>query len=739
MANKIGRFEILEKIGEGAMGTVYRAHDPAIGRVVAIKTFRLDSRVSSATRDRIVREARSAGILSHPNIVTIYDVNADGETAYIAMEFVDGQGLDAVIADAAPFRPAAVLPWLDQMADALDYAHKRGVIHRDVKPANVLLTRLGQIKLADFGIAKISSAASTDGNLILGTPGYMSPEQIRGDKIDHRTDVFSLGVVIFELLTGQRPFEGDSVVTTIYKVVNEAPPAAHELVSGLPPEIDTVLNKALEKDPDNRHTSCRKLVEALRGGVERTASLSSALKSLGPESVVKPAVTANMPAAANTSNVSGTAGATSRYCDQCGTALRPSVKFCYRCGAETSPVAPAAAAAPSVVPVPTVVVPDAPAAVPVAPAPTLPAATVEVPPPDLQARPPTLDQTRPEPPPPEPTVALEPEVTVALEPDLLRTNPEVFDPADVASESQRRREANVRPTGFSQSASATSPMSAGVRSSAGTTPVGDAAPSFMSYQDANRTEVVETAPSASLVRSSRSLPPLAGYAASTGSLELPPPGAAIDTPPRRSGLRDILPVLLALAILAVPVGILGYLVGPKLVPLFIRKTATPTAPAGSSETPGEPQQPAQPTEQAPAPTAPQPETPGLFAVSVVAADTDKADNVEAATGAPDAKVARVRPGGSIAVALPPGFVLRDDGTSAPDVRVVGTSSGDVSYTILARTADGSFARIDRVKEFGSHDMNHHKIATADAFKILNTGTGDLLVDSVEVLRPVVAK
>jgi hypothetical protein len=535
-------------------------------------------------------------------------------------------------------------------------------------------------------------------------------------------------VVIFELLTGQRPFEGDSVVTTIYKVVNEAPPAAHELVAGLPPEIDTVLNKALEKDPDNRHTSCRKLVDALRGGVERTASLSSALKSLGPESVVKPVASAP---AASSASASGALGTTSRYCDQCGTALRPSVKFCYRCGAETSPVAPAAAGAAQVVP--TVVVPEA------SPAPAAPSATVEVPPPVLSKSASTLDQTRPEPPPPDTTVALEPDVTVGLEPDLLRTNPEVFDPADVASESQRRREASVRPTGFAQSPSATSPMSASVRSSAGTTPVGDAAPSFMSYQDANRTEVVETAPSSSLVRSSRSLPPLAGYAASTGSLELPPPGAAIDTPPRRSGLRDILPVLLALAILAVPVGILGYLVGPKLVPLFIKKTTPQATPGGPTETPSAPPEAAQPTEQAPGPEAPQPEAPSPFAVSVVASETDKTDNAEAATGAPDAKVARVRPGGSLAIALPPGFVLRDDGTSAPDVRVVGTSSGDVSYTILARTAGGTFERIDRVRDFGSHDMNHHKLATADAFKILNTGTSDLLVDSVEALRPVVPK
>jgi eukaryotic-like serine/threonine-protein kinase len=706
MANKIGRFEILEKIGEGAMGTVYRAHDPAIGRVVAIKTFRLDSRVSSATRDRIVREARSAGILSHPNIVTIYDVNADGETAYIAMEFIDGQSLDAVIADAAPFRPAAVLPWIDQMADALDYAHKRGVIHRDVKPANVLLTRLGQIKLADFGIAKISSAASTDGNLILGTPGYMSPEQIRGDKIDHRTDVFSLGVVIFELLTGQRPFEGDSVVTTIYKVVNEVPPAAHELVSGLPPEIDSVLNKALEKDPEGRHTSCRQLVDALRGGVEKTASLSSALKSIGPD----------VPA-----------GATNRYCDQCGTALRPSVKFCYRCGAETSAVVPAAqvAAPPAPAPVP---VPPSPVT-PAAPTPVEPAtATVEVP----QLEPVTLavpiPPTRLEPPPPD--------VTVALEPDPLRTNPEVFDPADVASESQRRREASGRATGFAHTPAATSPMAQANRQSSDTSPVRDVAPAFASRADVDRTEVVEAAASGSFARSSRSLPPLAGYAASTGSLELPPPGAPIDTPPRRTPLRDILPVVLALAILAIPVGILGYLVGPKLVPLFVRKTATTPTP-GPTDAPA-PAQPA-PSDQPAAPSAPQSEAPSLFATAVVPGETDKTDNPEAATGAPDAKVARVRPGGSVSVALPQGFVLRDDGTATADVRVVGTSSGQVSYTILARTGNGAFERIDRVKDFGSHDMHHHRIATADAFKIVNTGTDDLLVDSLEALRPLVAK
>jgi serine/threonine-protein kinase len=714
MANKIGRFEILEKIGEGAMGTVYRAHDPAIGRVVAIKTFRLDSRVSTATRDRIVREARSAGILSHPNIVTIYDVNADGETAYIAMEFVDGQGLDAVIADAAPFRPAAVLPWLEQMADALDYAHRRGVIHRDVKPANVLLTRLGQIKLADFGIAKISSAASTDGNLILGTPGYMSPEQIRGDKLDHRTDVFSLGVVVFELLTGQRPFEGDSVVTTIYKVVNEAPPAAHELVSGLPPEIDGVLERALDKDPEIRFKTCREFVDALRAGVEKTASLSSALRAVAPDAG---------------------GGATSRYCDQCGTALRPSVKFCYRCGAETSPAAPAqiaatlapAPAAPLVPPPPVAQVPEStqPAAPPEPPAPpaAIPAAsdadTVTVPAIPVAA----------------PSVEPPPEVTVALEPDLLRTNPEVFDPADVASESQRRREASARETGFERSSHATTPVGPAAWPSARTAPVGDAPAGVAASVEVDRTDVIEPAPAVAYARSSRSLPPLAGYAASTGSLSLPPPGTAVDTPPARAGLRDVLPVFLALAILAVPVGVLGYLVGPKLVPLFVRKTPPPSAETPAATPPAAPTQPG----EAPEPTAPQPQAPPLFAVSVVASETKDAEDAEAATGGPDGKMARIKPNGTIGVALPSGFVLRDDGTEAPDIRVVGRSSGPVSYTVLARTADGSFARIDRVRAFGSHDMNHHKITSADAFKIVNTGTEDLLVDSVETLRAVVPR
>jgi serine/threonine-protein kinase len=263
---QIGRYRILGEIGRGAMGVVYRAQDPAIGRIVAIKTIRLvelaDPTERAKLRDRLIREAQSAGILSHPGIVTIYDVGEEGDVNFIAMEFVDGPTLErTMIAD--PPDGNLVLAVINQTAAALDYAHKRGIIHRDIKPANIMLHERATAKITDFGVARIQSHQMTQVGSMVGTPNYMSPEQIQGKPVDGRSDQFSLGVIAYELFTGEKPFTAESIPALAFKIVQEEPPAAHRLNPTLDWPVDTVLKRALAKDPSDRYPSCSDFAFAL--------------------------------------------------------------------------------------------------------------------------------------------------------------------------------------------------------------------------------------------------------------------------------------------------------------------------------------------------------------------------------------------------------------------------------------------------------------------------------------------
>ncbi len=264
----IGRYQILSELGRGAMGVVYRALDPAINRPVAIKTIRL-SELSSDTererlRERLFREAQSAGILSHPGIVTVYDVGEEGDVTYIAMEFVNGSSLEKILLREQPPAPATILAILQQTAAALDYAHKKGIVHRDIKPANIMLDEDGVAKVTDFGVAKITqSQQMTQAGVVLGTPNYMSPEQVAGKPVDGKADQFSLAVAAYETLTGEKPFAADQLTTVFYKIMSEDPPPAQRLNQSLGFAVGMVLGRALAKDPAKRYPSCTEFVNAL--------------------------------------------------------------------------------------------------------------------------------------------------------------------------------------------------------------------------------------------------------------------------------------------------------------------------------------------------------------------------------------------------------------------------------------------------------------------------------------------
>lgn len=262
---KIGRYEILDEIGQGAMGTVYRARDPLIERTVAIKTVSIAQLRSEGpdAESRFLREAQSAGRLSHPNIVTIYDVGETDTLAYIAMEYLSGSTLRDLM-DRSPLPPDLAMETALQMAEALAFAHEHGVVHRDVKPANVVVTHQnGRIKLTDFGIARLVNSNQTQVGQMLGSPRYMSPEQAMGREVDGRSDIFSLGAVLYEMLTGRYAFDGDSLPTIVYRVINETPPALEIPKGSLPPGLGELLARMLGKNAASR-PDAHELVAALR-------------------------------------------------------------------------------------------------------------------------------------------------------------------------------------------------------------------------------------------------------------------------------------------------------------------------------------------------------------------------------------------------------------------------------------------------------------------------------------------
>ncbi len=263
-AFKIGRYEVQAILGQGAMATVYQALDPLIERTVAIKTVPL-ARLKEEGAEfeaRFLREAQSAGRLSHPNIVTIYDVGETQDVAYIAMEYLAGPTLREIM-DRGPMPLDLVLETARQMAQALAFAHHHGVIHRDIKPANVVITgQRGQVKLTDFGIAHLANSDRTHAGLMLGSPRYMSPEQAMGREINGRSDIFSLGAVLYEMITGEYAFDGDSLPSILYRVINETPPAPSRQHPDLKPDFEQIILRMLDKQPQAR-PDAQELVESL--------------------------------------------------------------------------------------------------------------------------------------------------------------------------------------------------------------------------------------------------------------------------------------------------------------------------------------------------------------------------------------------------------------------------------------------------------------------------------------------
>jgi serine/threonine protein kinase len=264
---QIGRYQIIGELGRGAMGIVYRAQDPAIGRTIAIKSIRLNELTEDAERERLrerlFREAQSAGMLSHPGIVTIYDIAEENGMAYIFMEFVNGPPLEKMLLAAQTPDKETLLSIFRQTAAALDYAHKKGIVHRDIKPANIMIHEDGTAKITDFGVAKIVSQQMTVAGTMMGTPSYMSPEQIQGGPITGRTDQFSLAVVAYEVLTGEKPFTAEYLPTLLYRIVREEPLPPQRLNTTLGSAVEPVLRKALAKNSPDRYETCADFISAL--------------------------------------------------------------------------------------------------------------------------------------------------------------------------------------------------------------------------------------------------------------------------------------------------------------------------------------------------------------------------------------------------------------------------------------------------------------------------------------------
>ncbi len=264
---QIGRYEIIEELGQGAMGAVYKARDPMMDRVVAVKTIlasALTGPLASDYRERFFREARAAGRLAHPGIVTVYDVAEQEGTPFLVMEFIDGRTLEKMLETGERFDAERVMDYGQQLAEALDYAHKGGVIHRDIKPANIMVTSDGRPKITDFGVAKLTAAQVTTTGQLLGTPAFMAPEQFTGARIDGRSDLFALGVLLYWLATGDRPFTGETVMAVSYKIVHTEPVPPRKINPAVPRDLENVILKCMEKDPAERYQSGEALARDLR-------------------------------------------------------------------------------------------------------------------------------------------------------------------------------------------------------------------------------------------------------------------------------------------------------------------------------------------------------------------------------------------------------------------------------------------------------------------------------------------
>jgi predicted Ser/Thr protein kinase/outer membrane protein assembly factor BamD (BamD/ComL family) len=291
---KLGRYEVVRELGKGAMGIVYLAKDPLIGRLVALKTIRgaahADDDETQEFQQRFIREAQAAGILNHPAIVTVHDIGLDEatNTNFIAMEYVEGNNLKEVLAQGRALSFEQIGDIIAQVAEALDFAHSKGIVHRDVKPANIILLEGNRAKITDFGIAKIASGAAnlTSTGQFLGTPNYMAPEQIKGAPVDGRTDIFALGICLYECLTRRKPFGGDSLTSISYKIVHEPFPPLHEINPQIPEGFEEVVSNCLAKDPAKRYQRARDMANSLRAVLRGEKPVRPAEPMLADETIV---------------------------------------------------------------------------------------------------------------------------------------------------------------------------------------------------------------------------------------------------------------------------------------------------------------------------------------------------------------------------------------------------------------------------------------------------------------------
>jgi len=280
---KLGRYEVLEQIGRGAMGIVYKGKDPILNRLTAIKTIRFSDEFDEDKVDVIkthfYREAEVVAKLSHPNIVTIYDVGEDLDLSFLAMEYLQGESLEKYTSQGNLFPVKKCLEIIAQVCDALEYAHTHDIIHRDIKPANIMMLGDGSIKVTDFGIARATTSTKTRTGIIKGTPYYMSPEQTKGLKLSGRSDIFSLGVVFYQLLTGKLPFDGENMAAIMYQITSVNPTPPTEYKTGLNKPILTVLNKALEKDHDKRYAHARDMGKHIRMIFKKMSEIEGEVRS----------------------------------------------------------------------------------------------------------------------------------------------------------------------------------------------------------------------------------------------------------------------------------------------------------------------------------------------------------------------------------------------------------------------------------------------------------------------------
>jgi serine/threonine protein kinase len=280
-ATKAGRYEIVGELGRGGMGVVYRAKDPLIGRTVALKTVKLSEEGTGMSHaelvDRFQNEARAAGLLTHPNIVLIYDAGETDGLCYIAMELINGKSLQSLLDSGQKFSLPRLLLIIEQVCAALQFAHDNKVVHRDIKPANIMLAADDLVKVTDFGTAKILQYGSQHQTSATGTPSYMSPEQIKGKAVDGRTDIFSLGVMLYEMTTGQKPFVGQDVASVLYRILNEEPLPPQKLDPGIPLGVSSTILKALAKSPHLRYETCRELLDDLKN--YRPGEIAASIRS----------------------------------------------------------------------------------------------------------------------------------------------------------------------------------------------------------------------------------------------------------------------------------------------------------------------------------------------------------------------------------------------------------------------------------------------------------------------------